>query len=134
MKTKLLALALAFAVTVGLLMVTPIAAADPFEAAADPFEACAQNPDSSICADKDKDTKLFGSDSIWTNIINIILTIMGGVAVIVIIVGGIRYVTSAGDASAVTAAKNTILFAVVGLVLAIMAGVIVNFVLSRITG
>lgn len=127
MKTKLLALALAFAVTVGLLMVTPIAAADP-------FEACAQNPDSSICPDKDKDTKLFGSDSIWTNIINIILTIMGGVAVIVIIVGGIRYVTSAGDASAVTAAKNTILFAVVGLVLAIMAGVIVNFVLSRIMG
>jgi hypothetical protein len=49
-----------------------------------------------------------------------------------IIVGGLRYVTSGGDASSTKAARDTILYAVVGLVIAVMAFAIVNFVLGAL--
>lgn len=63
-------------------------------------------------------------------IINILLFIIGAIAVLMIIIGGLRYVLSAGDQGAVTGAKNTILYAVVGLIVAVMAFAIVNFVLA----
>lgn len=65
-------------------------------------------------------------------IVNLLLYILGSIAVIVIVIGGIRYTTSAGDQSQMTAAKNTILYAVVGLVVAVLAYAIVNFVLTSI--
>lgn len=64
-------------------------------------------------------------------IINTLLYILGIIAVIMIIVGGLRYTTSAGDASKVKAAKDTILYSIVGLVVAILAFSIVNFVITR---
>lgn len=63
-------------------------------------------------------------------VVNILLFILGAIAVIMIVVGGIRYALSAGDQSAITAAKNTILYAVVGLVVAMLAYAIVNFVVD----
>ncbi len=66
------------------------------------------------------------------NVVNVMLFVLGALAVIMIIVGGIRYVISAGDSSKVTAAKNTIVYAVVGLVVAILAFAIVNFVIANI--
>jgi hypothetical protein len=66
------------------------------------------------------------------SIINILLFIIGAIAVIMIIIGGIRYTTSNGDQAQVTSAKNTILYAIVGLVVAIMAFAIVNFVLDAL--
>lgn len=74
---------------------------------------------------------LFGEGGIFTIITNTLLFIIGAVSVLMIIYGGIRYTISGGDAAAVTAAKNTILYAVVGLVVAIMAYAIVNFVLTQ---
>ena len=53
--------------------------------------------------------------------------------VIMLIWGGIRYTTSAGDSNKVTAAKNTVLYAIVGLVVAILAYAIVNMVIGKIT-
>jgi ABC-type Na+ efflux pump permease subunit len=47
-----------------------------------------------------------------------------------LIIGGIRYVVSGGDSAAVTSAKNTILYAVVGIVVAILAFALVNFVIT----
>lgn len=64
-------------------------------------------------------------------IINTMLYILGILAVIMIIFGGIRYVTSTGDASRVKAAKDTIMYSVIGLIVAILAYSIVNFVLTR---
>lgn len=64
-------------------------------------------------------------------VINILLFIVGVVAVIVIIIGGLRYVISSGDQNQITTAKNTILYAVIGLVVAIMAYAIVNWVVDR---
>ena len=70
--------------------------------------------------------------SFITNIVNILLFLAGAVAVIVIIIGGIRYVMSSGDAGQVQSAKNTILYAVIGLIVVIMAYAIVNFVVTNV--
>ena len=69
-----------------------------------------------------------------TNIINIMLYALGAIAVIMIIIGGIRYTTSNGDSNGIQSAKNTILYAVAGLVVAILAYAIVNFVVSDLLG
>lgn len=73
---------------------------------------------------------LFGANGVFKTITNVLLYIIGAIAVIMLIVGGIRYVTSGGDAGAVTSAKNTILYAVVGIVVAILAYAVVNFVIT----
>ena len=75
-----------------------------------------------------------GNDGLVTKVVNILLWAIGLISVIMIIIGGIRYATSNGDSNAVTAAKNTIMYAVIGLVIAIFAYAIVNFVLVQITG
>jgi hypothetical protein len=67
-------------------------------------------------------------------IVNVLLFILGAIAVIMIIIGGIRYTTSNGDANATKGAKDTILYAVIGLIVAILAYAIVNFVLDAFTG
>ena len=72
--------------------------------------------------------------SFITNIVNILLFLAGAIAVIVIIIGGIRYVLSSGDSGQVQAAKNTILYAVIGLIVVIMAYAIVNFVINQFQG
>lgn len=64
------------------------------------------------------------------NVVNVLLFVLGAIAVIMIVVGGIRYTLSNGDAGAITGAKNTILYAVIGLVVALLAYAIVNFVLG----
>lgn len=61
---------------------------------------------------------------------NVLLFIIGAVAVIMIIIGGLRYTTSNGDSGQVTSAKNTILYGVIGVVVALLAYAIVNFVVS----
>jgi drug/metabolite transporter (DMT)-like permease len=63
-------------------------------------------------------------------IVNVLLFILGAVAVVMIIFGGIKYTTSNGNSSQVSSAKDTILYSVVGLVVAILAYAIVNFVIS----
>ena len=67
-------------------------------------------------------------------IVNVMLFILGAIAVIMIIIGGIRYATSNGDSSQLQSAKNTILYAVVGLVIAILAYAIVQFIIEQFIG
>ena len=64
-------------------------------------------------------------------IINVIIGFVGLVAVVVIILGGISYTTSAGDPGKVKKAKDTILYGIIGLVVAVLAFAIVNFVLGN---
>lgn len=68
----------------------------------------------------------------FQSVVNIMLFIIGAIAVIVIIIGGILYVVSTGDPAKTKRAKDTILYAVVGLVVAILAYAIVNFVVSSV--
>lgn len=63
-------------------------------------------------------------------IVNVLLYILGAVAVLMIVVGGMRYTLSGGDSGAIKSAKDTILYAAVGLVVAILAFAIVDFVLG----
>lgn len=64
-------------------------------------------------------------------LISILSIVVGIVAVIMLIIGGIRFVTSQGDGSSVAAARNTIIYAIVGIIVALMAQVIVKFVLGK---
>lgn len=82
----------------------------------------------------DQPDKLFGEDAVFQTIVNILLFIIGAVAVIMLIIGGIRYVVSGGDQNAVTGAKNTILYAVIGIVVAVLAYAVVNFVITELPG
>lgn len=67
-----------------------------------------------------------------TDIINVIVGVIGVIAVAVIVIGGILYVTSAGDAAKAKKAMHAIMYAIVGLVIAILAFAIVNFVLKSV--
>ena len=66
-------------------------------------------------------------------VVNWLLWFVGIISVIMLIWGGIRYATSAGDSNKVTSAKNTILYAIIGLVVAIFAWAIVNWVITTAT-
>lgn len=74
-------------------------------------------------------TNLFqGDGSVFKRITSILLFVVGAVAVIMLIIGGIRYVVSGGDQNQVTSAKNTILYAIIGIVVAVLAYAAVSFV------
>ena len=77
---------------------------------------------------------IMGGDGIVTTAVNALLFVVGALSVIMLIWGGLRYVISGGNSSAVTAAKNTILYAIVGLIIALFAYAIINFVIGSLTG
>lgn len=72
-------------------------------------------------------------NNVIDTVVNILSIVVGIVAVIMIIIAGFRYITSNGDSGAVSGAKNTIIYALVGLVVVALAQVIVKFVVNRIT-
>lgn len=75
---------------------------------------------------------LFGSMGIFTIISNTMLFIVGALSVLMLIIGGLRYVISGGNTSAVTSAKNTVLYAIVGLIVALLAYAAINFILTAL--
>ena len=89
-------------------------------------DACKLNPTSALCRENPSDFK-----KVISAIVDTMLYVLGAVAVIVIIIAGILYTTAGGDPALITKAKNTLLYTVVGLVVAISAYAIVKFVLDR---
>lgn len=76
-----------------------------------------------------------GSDNLMktlNTIISVVVGVLGLLAVAMIVYGGFMYTTSAGDASKIKKAKDTIMYGVIGLVIALLAFAIVNFVLSSV--
>ncbi len=67
-----------------------------------------------------------------TLIINVFSVIVGLIAVIMIIFGGVRFILSGGDSAATGAARNTVLYAIIGLVIVLLAQIFVHFVLNRV--
>lgn len=116
-RLKQLVIVLGIAIGIGALAPAGAFAASPLA------EQCANNPDASVCQTQNADP-----GALVTNIINTLLFVVGLIAVIMLIIGGIMYTTSAGDSGRVTTAKNTITFAIVGLVAAFLAFAIVQFV------
>lgn len=76
--------------------------------------------------------KVAGLDSTITNILNAIIGVLGLVAVIFVLVGGINYMTSSGDAAKLEKAKKTILYACIGLAICALAFAIVNWAIAVI--
>lgn len=80
-----------------------------------------------VCTAATKDN----ANSFIATIVKDLLFALGVVAVIMIIIGAFRYVTSSGNSGAITSAKNTILYAVVGLIVALLAYAIVQYVTTQ---
>jgi len=104
-------------------------------------QACPDNLDSQAvdlstganCAQgKGTADNLAGQGGIFQTVVNILLFLVGAVAVIMLVIGGLRYVTSNGDQNAVTGAKNTIMYAIIGIVIAFLAYAAVNFVIGQL--
>lgn len=93
---------------------------------------CGVNLSLTTGQDCNVDTKSVGDfQGLLNTVINIFSLIVGVIAVIMIIVGGLRYITSGGDSGKVSAAKTTIIYALIGLVIVALAQLIVHFVLSQ---
>lgn len=101
--------------------------------------ACVDGSDqvknSQLCKDAKEESDgrslVFGENSLMYSILQIIVWVVGVASVIMIIIGGIEYIVSGGDSNGIQSAKNTILYAVVGLVVALFSQVIIVTVLSR---
>ena len=78
----------------------------------------------------DQATDLFGASGIFTTVTNVLLFIVGAISVIMVVIGGLRYVLSGGNSANITTAKNTILYAIVGLIVSLLAYALVNFVIT----
>jgi cytochrome bd-type quinol oxidase subunit 2 len=83
------------------------------------------------CADTSDGTQKI--NDIIHAVINVFSLIVGVTSVLMIIVGGFRYITSGGESSNVSGAKNTIIYAIIGLVVVALAQFIVQFVLNKVT-
>lgn len=80
------------------------------------------------------DTASGSVSNLLKEVINIFSLVVGAVSVIMIIIGGFRYITSGGESGNVSGAKNTIIYALVGLIIVVLAQIIVQFVLDKTNG
>lgn len=87
---------------------------------------------SAVCAAENSGDPITGPNGILAKTTRIISYLAGVSAIILLIVGGLMYVLSDGEASKLNAAKNTIIYAVVGLVVLIFAQGIIKFVLNKL--
>lgn len=117
---------------------SPLMLAPAYAQGVNPVEdICLGAPSASVCKDAEKgakgdDNPLFGPRGVITIIINLLSAIAGIAAVIIIIVSGLRFITSGNNPQDVNSAREGIIYAVVGLILAILAQVIVRMFLSKI--
>lgn len=85
------------------------------------------------CGQSNDETKT-EFEGLIVNILNGIIAVLGLVAVIYIIIGGVNYMTSSGDPNKTQKAKNTILYALIGLIICVLSFAIVNFAIVKIIG
>lgn len=116
--------------TVCMVMIGMFSAFAPVVSAGNGIDICAGGGSGSVyCNNKsDGEDKVNG---IIGSIVQVLLTAVGIISVIMIVIGGIMFATSSGDAQKTAKARNTILYAVIGLVVSIFAAAIVNFAFSN---
>lgn len=78
-------------------------------------------------------TNLFGSNGLFQVASNTLIYLVGAISVVFLIIGGLRYVISQGDAKATAAAKNTILYAIIGIIIAVVSFALINFVINALS-
>ena len=92
------------------------------------YDICTEFPSDPIC-DRGDETAMMTTVG---NVLNAIYGILGVIAVVMIVISGVKYTTSQGDPGKVQSAKNTILYAIIGLVIALLAFAITNFILNAL--
>jgi hypothetical protein len=104
-----------------------------------PSAQCGTNSDTSssaICTDDKTESAAGANDNPIAdrlrNIANLIAIVAGAAAILLILVGGIQYVTSNGDTNKTASAKNTVIYSLVGLVVVALAAAIIDFVVSKL--
>jgi hypothetical protein len=110
----------------GLIFVTPSAHAVDVLA-----PACGSGAGGSPVCDGDT-TEVYGEQGVLTRIAQLIVQIVGAASVIMIIIGGFKYVTSNGDLGKVASAKSTVIYALIGLAVAVTSQAIILLVLRRL--
>jgi hypothetical protein len=117
-----------------------LAGMQPAFAASDPLfhgdgnsDLCAGDAaDSAVCKDKTDKNPLTGSDGLLVRITSIIAYVAGAAAVIVVIISGVRYITSGGDTAKVGSAKGALINAVIGLIVIVLARTLIVYVLNKL--
>lgn len=125
MRLRILLISLLSLLSIGY-VVQPALAFDPVA------DACNGNTTSSVCTTKQTENPITGKDGIITKVVNILSYAVGIIAVIAIIISAFRFVTSQGDPAALSSAKNTIIYAVIGLVVVVAAQSLVIFVINKL--
>jgi hypothetical protein len=90
---------------------------------------------SAVCTDTGKANQDSAADPLidrLQKIADIVAFVAGAAAILLILVGSIQYITSAGDSNKVSNAKNTIIYALIGLIVIVLAASIITFVVGRI--
>ena len=134
MRQKINILLSIFTLSFGLFFITAptMAAAAPV----DPLEAACVKSDGTVInspnCPKTTENPLIGPDGVLMKVARIIAIIAGLVAVIIIIVSGIRYMTANGDPKKAGDAKNAVIGALIGLVIIALSSLIIMFVIKRI--
>jgi len=116
------------------IMICAVFGASVLSTASLPGSASAQVSDgiNTATTSEMKGKSIDGDKGLIKTVVNVLLWAVGILSVIMIIFSGFRYITSAGDASKTKSARSTLIYSVVGLIVAIMAWAIVNMVINRL--
>ena len=113
--------------TAGILMIGLLGVFTPAVSAANGIDICSNGNENSVYC-KNKGSGETQVNGIIKTIVEVLLTAVGAISIIMIVIGGIMFALSSGDAQKAAKARSTILYAVVGLIVSIFASAIVNFV------
>ena len=102
----------------------------PVVSAANGIDICSNGNENSVYC-KNKGSGEAQVNGIIKTIVEVLLTAVGAISIIMIVIGGIMFALSSGDAQKAAKARNTVLYAVVGLAVSLFASAIVNFVFNR---
>ena len=116
--------------TAGMLMVGLLGVFTPAVFAANGINICSNGNENSVYC-KNKNTGETQVNGIIKTIVEVLLTAVGAISIIMIVIGGILFALSSGDAQKAAKARSTVLYAVVGLAVSLFASAIVNFVFNR---
>lgn len=127
MINKLLTFLIVIVALLGLSTGTISAATNPFQTVCQQAGAKSSN----VCTNKNTNP-IYGPTGIIVKVTKVVALITGVMAVIFIMIGGFMYITSGGDSNRVNSAKNTILYALIGVVVILAAQSIIIFVVDRL--
>lgn len=113
--------------TAGILMIGLLGVFTPAVSAANGIDICSNGNENSVYC-KNKGSGETQVNGIIKTIVEVLLMAVGAISIIMIVIGGILFALSSGDAQKAAKARSTILYAVVGLIVSVFASAIVNFV------